>query len=86
MDWAARLYDQGVHAGLESNMAKVAACDAGLLAADRGLQVFGGSGFTDETMMVQRFSYMRLLRSIPVARELALNHVAVSGLGLPRSY
>ena len=83
---AARLYDEGEQAGLESNMAKIAACDAGLLAADRSLQVFGGSGFTDETMMLQRFTYMRLLRSIPVARELALNHVATSGLGLPRSY
>jgi len=48
--------------------------------------VFGGSGYTDETMMLQRFTYMRLLRSIPVARELALNHVATSGLDLPRSY
>jgi alkylation response protein AidB-like acyl-CoA dehydrogenase len=83
---AALLFDEGAAAGLESNMAKIAACDAGLLAADRALQVFGGSGYTDETMMLQRFTYMRLLRSIPVARELALNHVATSGLGLPRSY
>jgi alkylation response protein AidB-like acyl-CoA dehydrogenase len=83
---AARLFDDGEPAGLESNMAKIAACDAGLLAADHALQVFGGSGYTDETMMLQRFTYMRLLRSIPVARELALNHVATSGLGLPRSY
>jgi alkylation response protein AidB-like acyl-CoA dehydrogenase len=83
---AASLFDEGEPAGLESNMAKIAACDAGLLAADRALQVFGGSGYTDETMMLQRFTYMRLLRSIPVARELALNHVATSGLGLPRSY
>ena len=57
-----------------------------LAAADRALQVFGGSGYTDETKMLQRFTYMRLLRSIPVARELALNHVATAGLGLPRSY
>ena len=85
-DRAARLYDTGAQAGVESNIAKVAACDAGLLAADRALQAFGGSGFTDETMMLQRFAYMRLLRTIPVARELALNHIATSGLGLPRSY
>lgn len=83
---AARLYDAGEQAGLESNMAKVAACDAGLAAADRALQTFGGSGYTDETMMLQRFTYMRLLRSIPVARELGLNHIATAGLGLPRSY
>jgi alkylation response protein AidB-like acyl-CoA dehydrogenase len=86
LERACRLYDTGDPAGLESNMAKVAACDAGLLAADRALQAFGGSGFTDDTKMLQRFTYMRLLRTIPVARELALNHIATAGLGLPRSY
>jgi alkylation response protein AidB-like acyl-CoA dehydrogenase len=82
----ARLHDAGRPAGLESNMAKIAACDAGLAAADRALQCFGGSGYTEDTMMLQRFTYMRLLRTVPVARELALNHVATAGLGLPRSY
>jgi alkylation response protein AidB-like acyl-CoA dehydrogenase len=82
----ARLHDAGAPAGLESNMAKIAACDAGLAAADRALQCFGGSGYTEDTMMLQRFTYMRLLRTVPVARELALNHVATAGLGLPRSY
>jgi len=82
----ARLHDAGHPAGLECNMAKIAACDAGLLAADRALQAFGGSGYTEDTMMLQRFTYMRLLSTVPVARELALNHVATAGLGLPRSY
>lgn len=82
----ARAYDEGGHAGLACNMAKVKACDAGLRAADSALQAFGGSGFTDETLMYDRFGYLRLLRSIPVARELALNQIAVAGLGLPRSY
>jgi alkylation response protein AidB-like acyl-CoA dehydrogenase len=83
---AARKYDSGSQAGAECNAAKIAACDAGLKAADCALQTFGGSGFTDETMMLQRFVYLRLLRSIPVSRELALNHVATAALGLPRSY
>jgi alkylation response protein AidB-like acyl-CoA dehydrogenase len=83
---AARMYDSGAQAGLESNMAKLAGCDAGFRASDRALQTFGGSGYTDESMVFQRFAYLRLLRSIPVARELALNHIATSGLGLPRSY
>lgn len=86
LERACRLYDAGEQAGLESNMAKIAACDAGLKAADRALQTFGGSGFTGETMILQRFTYMRLLQTIPVARELSLNHVATAGLGLPRSY
>lgn len=82
----ARAYDAGEEAGLASNIAKVKACDAGLRAADAALQAFGGSGFTDETLMFDRFGYLRLLRSVPVARELALNHIAVAGLRLPRSY
>ncbi|MBN9099852.1 MULTISPECIES: acyl-CoA dehydrogenase family protein [unclassified Pseudonocardia] len=83
---AARLYSGGGQAGLESNVAKIAACDAGLKAADAALQSFGGSGFTGESMMFDRFAYLRLLRSVPVSREMALNHVATAGLGLPRSY
>ena len=82
----ARLYDAGEEAGVASNIAKVKACDAALKAADSSLQAFGGSGFTDETLMYDRFGYVRLLRSVPVARELALNHIATAGLGLPRSY
>lgn len=73
-------------AGLACNMAKVKACDAGLKAADAALQTFGGSGFTTESMLFDRFGYLRLLKSTPVSRELALNQVAVTGLGLPRSY
>ena len=83
---AARLFDTGEPAGLESNMAKIAACDAGLPRPTVRCRCSAAAAITDETMMLQRFTYMRLLRSIPVARELALNHVATNGLGLPRSY
>ena len=83
---AARSHDAGQDADVAASAAKLAACDAGFMAADRGLQVFGGSGYTDETMMLQRFDYARLLKSIPVARELVLNHIATAGLDLPRSY
>jgi alkylation response protein AidB-like acyl-CoA dehydrogenase len=86
LEAASRAHDAGGDAGLAASVAKVAACDAGLYAADRALQTFGGSGFTDETSMLQRFVYMRLLQTVPVTRELALNHVATAGLGLPRSY
>jgi hypothetical protein len=86
LEVAARAHDAGGNAGLAASIAKLAACDAGLYAADRALQTFGGSGFTDETSMLQRFVYMRLLQTVPVTRELALNHVATAGLGLPRSY
>lgn len=83
---AAEAYDRGEPAGVASNTAKVAACDAGFLAADRALQTFGGSGFTGETMMLQRFNFLRLQKSVPVSREMALNHLAMKALGLPKSY
>jgi alkylation response protein AidB-like acyl-CoA dehydrogenase len=82
----AAAYDAATDAGVACNVAQVKACDAGLKAADGALQAFGGSGFTDETLMFERFGYLRLLRSVPVARELALNHIATAGLRLPRSY
>ncbi|NKQ58045.1 acyl-CoA dehydrogenase family protein [Amycolatopsis sp. K13G38] len=72
--------------GTACTIAKIAACDAGLQAADAALQTFGGSGYTDETQVYQRFAFLRLAKSIPVTRELALNHVATAALGLPRSY
>ncbi|HEX5192993.1 MAG TPA: acyl-CoA dehydrogenase family protein [Solirubrobacteraceae bacterium] len=86
VECGAHAYDADDAAGVASNVAKVKACDAGLQAADSALQCFGGSGFTGETMLFDRFSYLRLLRTVPVARELALNHVATAGLGLPRPY
>ena len=86
VDAAARGHDQGKQVGVAASIAKLAACDAGLLAADRALQTFGGSGFTDETNLLQRFVYLRLLETVPVTRELVLNHIATAGLGLPRSY
>jgi alkylation response protein AidB-like acyl-CoA dehydrogenase len=72
--------------GVLCNAAKIAACDAGLAAADASLQAFGGSGFTNESMVYQRFAHLRLNQTVPVARALALNHIASSALGLPRSY
>lgn len=72
--------------GTACSTAKVAACDAGLRAADAALQTFGGSGFTRETQMFEMFGFLRLLKSIPISRELALNHIASSALALPKSY
>jgi alkylation response protein AidB-like acyl-CoA dehydrogenase len=86
---AARLLDDaadGSRVAVAASAAKLASCDAGFLAADRVLQVFGGSGYTEDVGVLQRYLYMRLLRSVPVARELVLNHLGTQALGLPRSY
>lgn len=83
---AARQYDEGSQAGNESNAAKFVAADAGFAAMDRALQVHGGSGFTEETMILDRYLITRLLKTAPISREMALNHIAHSSLGLPKSY
>lgn len=83
---ACRQYDTGDQAGEESNLCKFVAADAGMFAIDACLQTHGGSGFTEETMIVDRYMILRLQKTAPVSREMALNHIARSVLGLPRSY
>ena len=83
---AARKYDQGEQAGEESNICKLIATDAGFEALDRAIQTHGGSGFTDETVILDRYLIARLTKTAPVSREMALNHIAQNALGLPRSY
>ena len=83
---ACRQYDTGDQAGDEANLCKFVAADAGMFAIDACLQTHGGSGFTEETMIVDRYMILRLQKTAPVSREMALNHIARSVLGLPRSY
>jgi len=83
---AARQYDTGSQAGDEANAAKLIATDAGFFAMDRALQTHGGSGYTTETMILEKYLIARLIKSAPISREMALNHIARSSLGLPKSY
>jgi alkylation response protein AidB-like acyl-CoA dehydrogenase len=83
---AAWLYDHGHPAGEASNIAKFAAADAAVAAADRAIQVHGGNGLSTEYGLIPQWSLARLLRIAPVSREMILNYVAQHSLGLPRSY
>ena len=83
---ACRQYDTGDQAGDEANLAKFVAADIGMFALEACLQTHGGSGFTEETMILDRYMIVRLQKTAPVSREMALNHIARSILGLPRSY
>ncbi|OYN76165.1 acyl-CoA dehydrogenase family protein [Mycolicibacterium sphagni] len=83
---AARGYDRGEAVGVECNAAKVLACDAGWLALDRALQTYAGSGFVADHRLIERLMVARLFKIAPVTREMALNHIAAEGLGLPKSY
>jgi alkylation response protein AidB-like acyl-CoA dehydrogenase len=79
-------HDHGEPAGEASNMAKYAAAEASIAAADAAMQTHGGNGFATEYGLVPYWGLARLLRVAPVNREMILNFVAQHSLGLPRSY
>ncbi|MCO5130008.1 MAG: acyl-CoA/acyl-ACP dehydrogenase [Xanthobacteraceae bacterium] len=83
---AAWIYDQGREAGEFSNMAKLAAADAGIKAVDTALQCFGGNGFTKEYGIFDIYPLVRLLKTAPLNREMILNYIGERVMGLPRSY
>lgn len=85
---AAILYDTGDDAGAAeaANMAKYAAGEASARAVDQAVQSLGGNGLTKEYGIAAAMTASRLSRIAPVSREMVLNFVAQTSLGLPRSY
>jgi len=85
---AAALCDAGddMAAGEAANMAKYAAGEACVRAADRAVQVHGGNGITQEYGVAGLLVASRVTRIAPVSREMILNFVAMHSLGLPKSY
>lgn len=83
---AAALYDAGLSAGESSNIAKLAAAEAGVFALDHAIQTHGGNGMALETGLSSYWFLLRLQLIAPVSREMVLNHIAEHSLGLPRSY
>ena len=83
---AAWLHDHHQPAGEASNMAKFAAAEAALACVDAAIQSHGGNGVSREHGLIPLWGLARLLRIAPVSREMILNFVAQSSLGLPRSY
>ncbi|MCV7259274.1 acyl-CoA dehydrogenase family protein [Mycobacterium shimoidei] len=88
MQKAAILYDTGDDAGAAeaANMAKYAAGEASARAVDQAVQSLGGNGLTQEYGIAAALTASRLSRIAPVSREMVLNFVAQTSLGLPRSY
>jgi alkylation response protein AidB-like acyl-CoA dehydrogenase len=88
MQKAATLYDSGDDAGAaeSANMAKYAAAEASIRAVDQAVQSLGGNGLTKEYGIAAAVTLSRLARIAPVSREMVLNFVAQTSLGLPRSY
>jgi alkylation response protein AidB-like acyl-CoA dehydrogenase len=88
MQKAASLYDAGDDAGAAeaANMAKYAAAEASVRAVDQAVQSLGGNGLTKEYGIAAAVTASKLARIAPVSREMVLNFVAQTSLGLPRSY
>ena len=84
---SAVLYDQGhPGAGEAANIAKYAGAEAALKALDQAIQTHGGNGLAQEYGLSDLWFITRLMRTAPVSREMVLNFVAQTSLGLPRSY
>jgi alkylation response protein AidB-like acyl-CoA dehydrogenase len=88
MQKAATLYDAGddVGAAEASNMAKYAAGESSTRAVDQAVQSMGGNGLSQEYGVASMLVASRLSRIAPVSREMVLNFIAQTSLGLPRSY
>jgi alkylation response protein AidB-like acyl-CoA dehydrogenase len=88
MQKAATLYDGGDDDGAAeaANIAKYAAGEASARAVDQAVQSLGGNGLTKEYGIAAAVTASRLARIAPVSREMVLNFVAQTSLGLPRSY
>jgi len=84
---SARLFDDG-HEGVgeAANIAKFLASEAALKALDQSIQTHGGNGLSEEYGLSDLWFVTRLMRTAPVSREMVLNFVAQTSLGLPRSY
>ena len=62
IDWCASVLDTGSLGTVESSMAKVAVSEALMRVADRCVQVMGGTGVTDKTIVEQVFREIRAFR------------------------
>jgi alkylation response protein AidB-like acyl-CoA dehydrogenase len=83
---AAAMFEAGINAGAEANMAKMLASEASWAAAEMCVQTHGGFGFAEEYDVERKFREARLYTVAPISTNMILNFVAEHVLGLPRSY
>ncbi|GAB10504.1 putative acyl-CoA dehydrogenase [Gordonia araii NBRC 100433] len=88
MQKAATLYDAGDDWGAAepANMAKYAAAEASTKLVDQAVHTLGGNGLTSEYGLAPMLALVRIAKVAPVSREMVLNFVAQTSLGLPKSY
>ena len=85
LNHTAALLSAGKPCHMESSMLKVLASDYAVQAADLGIQILGGMGYSAETDMQRYWRDARLWKIGPITNEMARNVIA-EGLGLPRSF
>lgn len=85
---AAARFDQGDldGAATAANMAKYAAGEVSARSIDQAVETLGGNGLTAEYGLARMYAASRLPRIAPVSREMLLNYVAQTVMGLPKSY
>lgn len=83
--YTAWLQSQGRDCATESSMLKVMASDYAVQAADHGIQIMGGMGYSAETDMQRYWRDARLWKIGPISNEMARNGIA-ERMGLPRSF
>ena len=83
--YVASLQAAGKPCGVEANMLKMVATENAVKAADLGIQIMGGMGYSAETDMQRYWRDHRILRMTPISNEMVRNTIAES-LGLPRSF
>lgn len=83
--YVAQLQADGKPCGVEANMLKMVATENAVKAADLGIQILGGMGYSAETDMQRYWRDHRILRMTPISNEMVRNTIAES-LGLPRSF
>jgi alkylation response protein AidB-like acyl-CoA dehydrogenase len=83
---AAAMFEAGINAGAEANMAKMLASEAAWAAADMCVQTHGGFGFAEEYDIERKFRETRLYTVAPISTNMVLSYLAEHVLGLPRSY
>lgn len=85
LHYTAWLQASGKECGVQANMLKMVASEYAVKAADLGIQIMGGMGYSAETDMQRYWRDHRILRMTPISNEMVRNSIAES-LGLPRSF
>jgi alkylation response protein AidB-like acyl-CoA dehydrogenase len=85
LHYCADKQSRGENVGTEANMLKLIASENANQAADLGIQILGGMGYSAETDMQRYWRDSRLWRIGPITNEMVKNGIAES-LGLPRSF